>query len=88
MSNASPAWGILVGNLLISGRTTCQHLSTVHSTDLLVSASDGGKTIVIPELPVGFTNFFTQRKQSITPLLRSVVLHISTTPITTTNKKG
>ncbi len=88
MFNLQTAWGYTVGNLPISGRITCQSVSTHSAYATYTSASVRGKLGVFRKVTDRFPNYFTQAKSSFFYLIDQLTIHISTDPITTTKKKG
>lgn len=88
MFNTFQLWGLLVGNLLKPASISCQNLSTMTVYFHTQPTATGGNIRVISKLSEVFRVSFAHTIQLIYYLLHPQVIHISTEPITTTNKKG
>lgn len=88
MLNTDSAWGLPVDNLFTTARITCQYISTRCVYTPLSTVSTRGKSWIIRMFSEVFQVGFTHPKSAVSYLLKTHVIHISTLPITTTNKKG
>lgn len=82
------AWGLAVGNVFETARTTCRLVST-HYVDMRATGYVGsGKSGVLRSLSDNFPTSFTQEISVHFNLLIASLSPVSTAPIITNVKKG
>lgn len=81
-------WGYAVQNMLNAGGVLCGSSSTHSSSEGIVLPIFSGKSVVIPTQTGGYSTLFTHSVLQVFHQLRQSVIHLSTPPTITNEKKG